>query len=82
MTTQTRPMMSLTVGMPVSIRIRKNTPPAAPPYPKCRKSNFRPAERPDLCISQNCSNPCSRSYTIRTGTGYWLNFLRTHKINV
>ena len=28
MTTQTRPMMSLTVGMPVSIRIRKNTPPA------------------------------------------------------
>ncbi|WP_368339486.1 hypothetical protein [Parabacteroides goldsteinii] len=30
MTTQTRPMMSLTVGMPVSIRIRKNTPPAAP----------------------------------------------------
>ena len=30
MTTQTRPMMPLTVGMPVSIRIRKNTPPAAP----------------------------------------------------
>ena len=36
MTTQTRPMMPLTVGMPVSIRIRKNTPPAVPEMPEIK----------------------------------------------
>ena len=36
MTTQTRPMMSLTVGMPVSIRIRKNTPPAVSEMPEIK----------------------------------------------
>ena len=42
MTTQTRPMMPLTVGMPASIRIRKNTPQAAPPHPQPPKKNLPP----------------------------------------
>lgn len=42
MTTQTRPTMPLTVGMPASIRIRKNTPPAAPAVSEMPKIKLPP----------------------------------------
>lgn len=42
MTTQTRPMMPLTVGMPASIRIRKNTPPTAPAVPEMPEIKLPP----------------------------------------
>ena len=42
MTTQTRPTMPLTVGMPASIRIRGNTPPAAPAAPETPEIKLPP----------------------------------------
>ena len=79
MTTQTRPTMPLTVGMPASIRNQEKHASGPPPdrTPKLRKSNFRPAERPDRCISPKLLRTlASRSYATRTGTRLLAEFFK------
>lgn len=44
MTTQTSPTMPLPVGMPSNIRIRRNTPPAAPAVSEMPKIKLPPRE--------------------------------------
>lgn len=82
MTTQTRPMMPLTVGMPASIRIRKNTPPTAPAVPEMPEIKLPPRGTTGPVHISKLLEPLQQIIRPRTGTGCWRNFSRTHKINV